>query len=277
MSKFSVSSPHTRVSPAQLKRVRALWRRESSSADIVLEGPHLLYEALDSSLPISAVWHTAEAARREGSALTRALDRAAALGAALQRVDETTLASMSPAKTPSGVVAIARRPEHQMRDLFGGPRTPLVVVGLDIQDPGNAGAIVRVAEAAGSTGVWLSAASADPFSWRALRGSMGSAFRLPVLRCASTSDILSACAARHLRVVAADGGAPATMYDVDFRMPTAIFLGSEGAGLPHELRAASSTLVAIPMSSGVSSLNVATAAAVLLYEALRQRRDGDKR
>ena len=106
-------------------------------------------------------------------------DRAAAAGAAMVQVSETVMAAMSPVASPSGVVAIAGRPDWTLDQVF--ERIPqLVVVAVDVQEPGNVGAIVRAAEACGATGAAFCGASADPFGWKALRGSMGSALRLPL-------------------------------------------------------------------------------------------------
>lgn len=271
VAKSSQPTPGRHVSPALLKRVQALWRPPGDAPEVLLEGPHLLYEALDSGTAVSAVWYTAEAAGREGLKLSRALQRARHLGASAESVGERTLATLSPTRTPSGVLAIAARPAHVLSALLSPDGDALLVIGADIQDPGNAGAMVRVTEAAGGTGVWFTKESADPFSWRSLRGSMGSGLRLPVVRAGTAQAAMAACAARGVQVVATDDRASLAMYDVDYRCPTAFLLGNEGSGLPKALVRAASAVVAIPMAPTVNSLNVATAAAILMYEARRQR------
>jgi len=167
-------------------------------------------------------------------------------------------------------VALAERPAFDEERIFAGQ--PLVVVAAGIQDPGNLGGIFRTAEAAGASGALLIEGTADPFSWKALRGSMGSALRLPHVRGLSPSDAIARLRARSLRVVAtaATGGTPYT--DFDWRGPVAILLGSEGAGLPEPLRRAAEALVTIPLHGSVESLNVGVAAGLLLFEAVRQRR-----
>jgi len=147
-----------------------------------------------------------------------------------------------------------------------------VLVAAGIQDPGNLGALLRTAEAAGATGAYLTDGAADPFSWKALRGSMGSAFRLPHRRRLATADALSRLEARGVTVVAADPEGGQRYDHADLRRPVAILLGPEGAGLAPTTRARASAAVAIPMARGVESLNVAVAAGVLLFEAARQRR-----
>ena len=147
-----------------------------------------------------------------------------------------------------------------------------MLIAAGIQNPGNLGALLRTAEAAGATGAYLTDGAADPFSWKALRGSMGSAFRLPHRRRLSTADALARLQARGVSVVAADPGGAQRYDEADLRRPVAILLGPEGAGLSPAARARASAALAIPMARGVESLNVGVAAGVLFFEAARQRR-----
>jgi TrmH family RNA methyltransferase len=155
-------------------------------------------------------------------------------------------------------------------DLFRAP-APLVVIAVDVQDPGNIGAILRASEAAGVSGVITTSAGADPYGWKAVRGSMGSALRLPTARVADAAAALDLARSRDLRCAATvrDGGT--TMDAADLRGPLAIVLGGEGAGLSSEIVSACDLSISIPMAPRVESLNVATAAALLVYEARRQR------
>jgi TrmH family RNA methyltransferase len=145
-----------------------------------------------------------------------------------------------------------------------------VVVAHDVQDPGNIGAIIRTSEAAGATAFVASTGTADPFGWKALRGSMGSALRLPIAR-GEIADALRECRKAGLLTTALvpRGGTP--FFDVDFRQPAALFLGSEGSGLPEDISRQADRQVSIPMRGPVESLNVGVAAALVLYEAFRQR------
>ena len=148
-------------------------------------------------------------------------------------------------------------------------RAPLIIVAVNVQDPGNVGAIIRVAEAGGAAGVMISAASADPFGWKALRGSMGSALRIPVIRRGSVDvDELRRLG---FRIVATAPRGGHVVFDADLRGPTAILIGGEGPGLPPDVLAAADERVSIPMEPPVESLNAATTAAVMVYEARRQR------
>jgi TrmH family RNA methyltransferase len=146
-----------------------------------------------------------------------------------------------------------------------------VLVATDVQDPGNAGAIVRSAEAGGATGVWFTGSSADPWGWKALRAAMGSTFRVPVMRSGDATAAVDWLRAAGLSILATAASSAATMYDVNLAGAVGILLGSEGRGLSEELIARADARISIPMSGPIDSLNVAAATAVLVYEARRQR------
>jgi TrmH family RNA methyltransferase len=259
--------------PAITSRQNPLVSRFRAAADgdprwMLLDGPHLVQEALDAGLAIDVAAFDAEPAADD---LLRLRDR---VGERAVAVSPRVLDAMSPVRTQSGVVALAARPEWTAGDLWRGA-IPLVVGVVDIQDPGNVGAIVRAAEAGGATGVAVTRGSADPFGWKALRGSMGSAFRLPIHR-AESSGALVAEARRHgLRVVAAVGAGGSPLTDAPLAGATLLLVGSEGQGLPEDVVAAADDRVSIPMAPPVESLNVAVAAALLVYEARRQRHGRD--
>jgi TrmH family RNA methyltransferase len=143
---------------------------------------------------------------------------------------------------------------------------------VDVQDPGNVGAIARTAEAAGATGLVLCGASADPFGWKALRGSMGSLLRLPVAGGVAWPDAVGAARAAGIALVATLPRGGQALDEADLGGPVAFLLGGEGPGLPPGVTAAADLTVSIPMQPPVESLNVSVAAALLVYEAARQRR-----
>jgi TrmH family RNA methyltransferase len=234
---------------------------------LLLDGWHLVAEALAAGLPIERL-----AIRKDGAPVEHSttLDRVTRSGAAVAYVTDAVMQALSPVRTPSGVVAVAARPAVDARALIA-PVPALAVAGFGIQDPGNVGALIRSADAGGATGVMLDGASADPWGWKALRASMGSAFRLPAIREARALGLLRAWRAEGLRIVAAIAGEPVSMHDMDFTAPTIIVVGGEGAGLPPAVLDSAHDRVGIPMRSGVDSLNVAVAAALLVYEAARQR------
>ena len=142
----------------------------------------------------------------------------------------------------------------------------------DVQDPGNVGAIVRVAEAGGATAVIAAGRSADPYGWKALRGSMGSALRLPIISGVDTAAALADARRHGYRIIATTPRGGGSLFDADLSGRTAVIIGGEGAGLGKTIVEAADLRVTIPMESPVESLNAAVTAALIVYEARRQRR-----
>ena len=200
-------------------------------------------------------------------ARARLVTRALASGAAVYRATRSVLDAVSPVKTPSGVVALARwRPVSLEHALAGA----LAIGVVDVQDPGNLGGVVRAAAALGGTGMLALDRSADPGGWRALRGAMGSTFRLPVAR-GSSHAAITAARKKGLRIAAASATAGAPIGQADLRGPLLLLLGNEGSGLTPALEAEADVRLTVPMDRGVESLNVAVTAGIILFEARRQR------
>jgi RNA methyltransferase, TrmH family len=249
-----------------VKRLRALRERRGTLA--LLEGVKLVEEALGAGIAIREAVFSPRAERHErGRAL---LTRLGAAGVPVRWLDDAILESLSEVEASQGVLALAERPRFEEASLFRAPA--LLVVAAGLQNPGNLGALIRTAEAAAATGVLLTRGCADAFSWKALRGSMGSALRLPQLAGLLASEALALLRRRGVAVVAASVGATRPYDAWDWRRPSALLLGAEGAGLPADIEAAADARIAIPMAAPVESLNVSAAAAVVLFEAARQRR-----
>lgn len=266
--------PHAPVPPATItSRRHPLVRRVRAAADghageVLLEGPHLVAEALAGACTVRLVVASEEAAQRpEGAGL---LARAAAHGVPVQRVTAAVLDAVSPTRTPAGVLALASLALASV-DALVGAATPLVTVAVGVQDPGNMGTLMRSSEAAGATGLAALGTTAHPFGWKALRGSMGSALRLPVLRDPDARPTLRALRGRGLCVVALDARGAIPLYEADLAVPVALCAGGEGAGLSAEVLAMADVRVRIPMAAPVESLNVGVAASLVLFEARRQR------
>jgi len=243
-------------------------RRDAAGGEILLDGLHLLSDALAAGVPIAAAaapdafWQSPA-----GVPVARALEIG---GAQIYAASPAVIEAASPVRTPSGIVAVARwQPAEPERVLEAQPA--LVVCAVEVQDPGNVGAIIRSADAAGATGVVVTAGSADPFGWKALRGSMGSAFRLPVAAGASLDEVCREARRRGVRIISTTPASGVGLYEADLSGPVMVLLGGEGAGLPPALQDAADARLSIPMRPPVESLNVAVAAAVILYEARRQR------
>lgn len=252
---------------AQMRRVAA----GDDPDRMFLDGVHLLEEARAAQSPIQTV-AVSPRALAAADGLARLVTSLAGIGVRIVQCADPIVEAMSPAASPSGVVAMAARPRVTLdRLLPPAVERPFILVAIDVQDPGNVGAIARVAEAAGATGLIAAGDSADPFGWKALRGAMGSAFRLPIVRERDTMAVLDGLEQRGVRL-AASAMTGAERYDrVDWTGPTALLLGNEGAGLPASITARAQLRVSIPMQPPVESLNVATAAALFAFEARRQR------
>jgi TrmH family RNA methyltransferase len=250
------------------KRLRALKSSARRGGELcLLEGPRLVDEALASGVAIAEAAASPRAEARAVTAATLAALRER--GVPVRRLTESLFASLSEAETTQGLVALARRPVFDEDRLYDG--TPLVLVAMGIQDPGNLGGLLRTAEAAGATGAYLTEGSADPLSWKALRGSMGSALRLPHVRGLPAAAVLDRLAQRGIPALAAtvDGE---TRYDtIDLTTPVALLFGPEGAGLRDSVARRARARLRIPLASSVESLNVGVAAGLVLFEAARQR------
>jgi TrmH family RNA methyltransferase len=251
-----------------LRQARAV--RDGKVDDLIfVEGLRLCEEAMRSGLKIEAVIVSDELARK---------DKAATLIAELQKtgdrfatVSEKLLEYISYTKTPQGIVVLASRPESSKEVLEKQEGMPLIVVMHRINNPVNVGAILRTAEAAGATGAIATPDTSDPFSPKALRGAMGSAFRLPIWFGASYQEAIAWCRHRAIQTICAGVSASESYDQIDWQLPSALIMGPESSGLSPEEVATANRSVRIPMRGPAESLNVAVAAGVLLYEAVRQR------
>ncbi len=253
------------TSPANplLKEVRRAIARGARTQDgfCVAETFHLLEEALGSGCAIGAVL-AAESAQSavEAQLRRRPETRLVVLADALFR-------SLSDTEAAQGVMALVRPPEWELERLFA--EHPLVVVLDGVQDPGNAGAIVRIAEAFGATGLMFLKGTVSPYNPKAVRASAGSIFRVPLVTGLEAAAAHSALEGHGLDVYAAAPSASKDLGEAGLERGCAFVIGSEGRGVSPEWSAGAAGL-RIP-TRGVESLNAATAAAILLYEARRQR------
>jgi TrmH family RNA methyltransferase len=236
---------------------------------LLLDGVHLVQDALEAGVVFEQVAVDVGAEARGD--ITRLVAALHAKGIGTVTATAPVMGALSPVRTPTGIVAIARFRERDVADFYKGP-SPLVVIANDIQDPGNLGAIVRVAEAGGASGVLATGKSADPFSWKALRGSMGSALRFPVDRVDDVGMAVSEARKRGCRILATVPRDGRTLFEANLKGPSAVLIGGEGPGLPDALVAAADERVTIPMQAPVESLNAAVTAALVVYEARRQRK-----
>ncbi len=253
-----------------VRRIRALADRDAREAEgrLVVEGVRLLEEALEAGVPIDVlVYDPAAATSRAAAVLARARQQGARLVPAAPHV----VAACSQVETPQGLVAVVRRPTADEQAVLGAPGL-LLMVADGVQDPGNLGAIVRAADAAGATAV-LASDGVDPFHPKVVRASMGSLFHLPVIT-APASQAVQRLARHRVRVLVADPRGAVEYTRADYTPPVALVVGSEARGPAPEWHRAAESTVRIPLYGRAESLNVALAAGLLLYEA---RRAGGKR
>ena len=243
--------------------------RGDADGVMLLDGAHLVRDAAAAGVALLVAAVTPAALENdELQALVSALG---GQGVEVMLVSAPVMDAISPVRSSSAIVALAERPAASTAACYGGA-APLVVVAVDVQDPGNVGAIVRVAEAAGGTGFVAAAGSASPFGWKALRGSMGSALRLPVAAGVPVDEAVAIGRSHGCRIVAAVPRDGRPIFDADLAGPLVILIGGEGRGLPEPLVEAADERVTIPMQPPVESLNAAVTAALLVYEARRRRR-----
>ena len=249
----------------RIKAARKLHTRKGriAAGALLVEGVRLLGDAWRSGIRPQVIFYAPEMlGSDEGLALLAGLQDA---GCACFGCAPAVFASLAETVTPQGIAAVLPLPELPM------PPQPTLVLILDgIGDPGNAGTLIRSAEAAGADAVIVGPGTVDPFNDKAIRAGMGAHFRLPVRRCAGWDDVMALLPAAMAWYVAdAHGGAA---YDsVDWRQPSAVVVGSEAHG-PGSYVSERSTGILIPMAGSTESLNAAIAGSVILFEAARQRR-----
>lgn len=245
----------------QMRRLHSAKERHQEKL-FLLEGTHLLQEACATAYPLCILcatpdwqaahpdlWQTAPAERKE-------------------LVTDRVLAAMATTVHPDGVMAIAPRLTCNSPPIPGK-----LVLAIDrLQDPGNLGTLIRTAAAAGVDGLWVSDDSVDLDHPKVLRASAGQWFRLAMATSNDLLQVVENYQQQGVQVIATGMNAPIDYWQVDFTQPTLVLLGNEGGGLSPALIAQADRVVSVPMQPGVESLNVSITAALILYEAQRQRR-----
>jgi len=237
-----------------------------SEGVFVVEGAKLLGSALDAGAVIEAVF--VESSARSDPQLATVLDTAHGRGARVFDLAPGVLERIADTVTPQPVLAIVATPLATLEEVAAAT---FVVVCVDVRDPGNGGAVIRVADAAGADAVVCCDGTVDPFNPKTVRASAGSVLHLPVVVAGAAGPALGTLGRHGLMRAAAvsQGGTPYT--DMDLTAPLALVLGNESSGLPSTLDALLDARVTVPMAGGAESLNVSTAAAVLCFEVARVR------
>jgi TrmH family RNA methyltransferase len=265
MSEMTITSRDN----ALVKHARAV--RDGRVRELIfVEGIRLCEEAVNASLAIQDVICSEKLAGDERG--VRLLDDLKSVSRQTTFVSPSVFASISDTKTPQGILALASRPETDRSALIRNAlEAPLIVIMHRINNPSNAGAILRASEAAGTSAAILTEGTTDIFSPKALRGAMGSSFRLPLWTGARFQEALDWCVEHRIHTVCADLRAERTHTEINWVRPSALILGAEATGLTTAEMLAADEAMRIPMREPVESLNVAVAAAIVLYEAARQR------
>jgi RNA methyltransferase, TrmH family len=256
---------------SRVKDARKLSRRSVRTERrlFLADGPKAVEGAL------SAVSATGEACVVEVFATSQALERHADLldGTEVTLVDDRAIAGLSDSVSPAGLVAVCRFVDVPLRDLLHTSSPPLVVCA-DVRDPGNAGTIIRTADAVGAGGVVLTGQSVDLYNPKTVRASVGSVFHLPLAIEPDTAAAVAAVRAAGMDVLAADGAGELDLFTIDgiLAEPVAWLFGNEAWGLPDDVAALADHRVRIPIPGRAESLNLSTAAAVCLYAGARARR-----
>jgi TrmH family RNA methyltransferase len=244
---------------AAVKLHRHVGRRRA--ARFLAEGPNLVDAALRRGL-VSEVFVTEAAMARFGGMLS---------DVPMHLVTERAAKALSDTVTPIGLVAVCSVPSTALDDvLAASPR--LVAVGVEISEPGNAGTLIRIADAMGADAVVLAGHSVDPYNGKCLRASAGSIFSIPVVSDPDTAAVVGALSDAGVQVLATTVDGEVSLDDAALDLPTAWLFGSESQGLPSELANMATHRVRIPMPGSAESLNVASAASICLYQSARTHR-----
>jgi RNA methyltransferase, TrmH family len=270
-----------------VKRVRALGDRKHRRREgaFVVQGIQPVWQAVEARADIEVLIVAPDLLRHPGA--LEMVDAQAAAGVRVARLTGELYRRIADRDGATGLAAIVRAEPLAVDALVpaggaaarilgceptaAGPgRDGLFVALYTAGNPGNIGTIIRTSSAVGAAGVILIGPSADPYDPAAVKASMGALFTVPIATAASADEFLTWAAAHGVCVAATSAGADTSCWDAEWRLPLALLLGSEGAGLPDDLLSAADLRVSIPMTGTAESLNLAVAAGVLMYEVRRR-------
>ncbi len=255
----------TSVSNERVKNVALLQKKARARKEqdcFVVEGARMAGEAEEDRL-IEAFASESFLRRPENEALCARLHA--------EPVSDRVMEAMSDTRTPQGIIAVIRRREAKPREMISSP-APLILLLEHLQDPGNLGTILRTGEGAGVSGVLMSEDTVDIYNPKVIRSTMGSIYRVPFAYVPDLGRAAEELKGQGVHLYAAHLAGERSYDEEDYRRAAAFMIGNEGAGLSSSLAGMADGLVRIPMRGRVESLNAAVSAAILLYEADRQRR-----
>jgi TrmH family RNA methyltransferase len=269
MQQTGPHNPVTSKENSAVKHIRALAdpKHRKKEKAFLIEGLKMVEEALRDKAGVKMVIAAPTLTQHHGKGVLKLAEK---LSADILWISERLLDSISESKTPQPAMAVVAMKEHSEESLLAHP-AGLIVICHQLQDPGNLGTIIRTSEAVGASGMAISPNTVDPYNAKTVRASMGSILRMPVVRVREVSSFIKKCKQKGFQTVALALSGEKTHFDLDLKKPTAVIVGQEGSGLPEEIMEDADLRVRIPMAETIDSLNVATSAAVFLYELLRQR------
>jgi TrmH family RNA methyltransferase len=254
----------------KIKEVMDIKRRKvrAGDASFIIEGPHLIEMALGADTSISEVFFTEGFGRKEEG--QRILKQLSQRTARIYEVAGHLLQKLAETETPQGIIAVATH-STLLLDRLRLKDNPLLVVSDGIQDPGNLGTIIRTADAAGADGVVMLPGSCDIYMQKTIRATAGSLFNIPVAH-AAVDELLDWLRSHKINLAVTVSGAGKSFFEAGLDKPVAFVFGNEAHGVQEDLKRAADMALSIPIYGKAESLNVASSAAVCLYEAVRQRR-----
>jgi RNA methyltransferase, TrmH family len=261
--RLMISSSHN----PKIQQLRALLARRQAREDaraFVIEGVRLVEEALKSGWQVQLVLYTREVSSRGKKLVETAVNA----GIEVEEVLAGVFDSISETETAQGIMATV-----SIQSLLLPSQANFLLVLDNLRDPGNLGALLRSAEAAGAQAAILTPGTVDAFSPKVVRSAMGAHFRLPIhtMTWAQIEEFCHANQSLPLKILVAEGSGGVPCWQTDLRQPLALVIGSEAQGVGDQARAAADGLIAVPMPGSSESLNAAVAGSILLFEVVRQR------
>lgn len=265
----------TSTNNQQLKQVSALLKKAKERKEkkaFVVEGPKMVLEAPAEWLKAVYVSESFEKNPENKSTLKKLGDKCKNNQAAFEIVADSVFKHVSDTQTPQGIMAVVAMPEYDLEQLLDGEKTHLLVLE-SIQDPGNLGTMVRTGEGAGISGIIMNKTTVDLFNPKTIRSTMGSIYRVPFYVTEDLSHTMVSLKEKGVTLYAAHLKGQHSYDEEDYTSSCGFLIGNEGNGLSDEIADSADTYIKIPMEGQVESLNAAISAALLMYEANRQRRN----
>jgi len=235
----------------------------------IIEGVRLVEEAAQANWQVEMCIYITEA--KEDKRVQEVLLLLHSKNCRILEVSSAIYGRITEVNQPQGIMAIMKKREYRLADSIADVEKPFFVVLDEVQDPGNVGTIIRTAVAAGCTGIILTKGCADIFAAKVVRASMGSLFHIPIFEGLSQEEVVNYLEKYDIGIMTTSLESSTIYFQVDFNQPVAVVFGNEGNGVGRKLLEKSKERLYIPLLGNVESLNVAASAAIILYEAVRQR------